>query len=355
MPPNITSHKSYQYIRMELCQHGDVEGHIREQQSKQLAPCDCRNLLFQMVFALHVAGNKFGLKHYDVKLLNFLLQSAKDPTIADEDHPYVVLRYGVGSHVFRLRMHPSSAYIAKLADYGTSVMRTESDGQPVSLGQFTTLENTPPDFLILGNAAQQGYGHDLFGLGLCMLHLFTGHSPYEEILEDVVCPENLKGKLRKIWKQKSHDIIQGVMYDSDESGAEVEDQTLYDTLYRFLVLFGIPGKQFDTKKVGKVLRAINSTLLPTKGSRSKKCPDIDVFTKDCRKFSLAEGNDYRIADARRRLQVSVKREVSYFSSNIVHSYQSFTFQLLTSQWMVLWSFCCRWCRSILQPDPHHLK
>jgi len=138
-----------------------------------------------MAFALHVAANKFGLKHYDVKLLNFLLQSAKDPKIDDEEHPHVVLRYGIGSHVFRLRMPPSASYIAKLADYGTSVMRTDSDYQPVSLAQFTTLENTPPDFLILGNAAQQGYGHESFGLGLCMLHLFTGHGPYEEILDEI--------------------------------------------------------------------------------------------------------------------------------------------------------------------------
>jgi len=292
---------NYQYIRMELCQHGDIEEFIKKHPQKMLAPLDCRNLLFQMAFALHVAGDRFGLKHYDVKLLNFFLQSAKDVTIAEEEHPHVVLRYGVGSHVFRLRMHPSSAQIAKLADYGTSVMRTDTDGQPVSLGQFTTLENTPPDYLILGNAAEQGYGHDCFGLGLCMLHLFTGHGPYEEILDAVVCPENLKGKLRKIWKQKPHDVIRSVMLDDDENGVEIEDQTLYDTLYRYLVLFGIPGKQFDIKTHGKVWRAINSTLLPSKGPRSKKCPDMDVFNKDRNKFSLADGTDKRIADARRRL------------------------------------------------------
>mmetsp|Transcript_3226 Transcript_3226/g.7135 ORF Transcript_3226/g.7135 Transcript_3226/m.7135 type:complete len:1869 (+) Transcript_3226:634-6240(+) len=289
---------NYQYIRMELCENGDVEEFMRNHPDKMLAPWDCRNLLFQMTFALHVAGDRFGLKHYDVKLLNFLLQSAKDPTIDDEGHPHVALRYGVGSHVFRLRMHPSTAHIAKLADYGTSVMRTDMDSQPVSLGQFTTLENTPPEYLILGNAAEQGYGHDCFGLGLCVLHLFTGHGPYEEILDDVVCPENLKGKLRKIWKQKSHDVIHSVISAVDENE---EDETLYNTLYRYLVLFGIPEKQFSIKKHGKVWRAINATLLSPRGPRSKKCPDIDVFNKDRKKFSLADGSDKRIAAARCRL------------------------------------------------------
>ena len=289
---------------MELCENGDVEEYIKNRPDKMIDPMDCRNLLFQMAFALHVAGDRFGLKHYDVKLLNFLLQSAKDPSITEKEHPHVVLRYGVGSHIFRLRMHPSTAHIAKLADYGTSVMRSDTDGQPVSLRQYTTLENTPPDFLILGNTAEQGYGHDCFGLGLCMLHLFTGHAPYEEILDEVVCPPNLKGRLQKIWKQKSHDVIYSVMLDNDEDGTEVVDQTLFDTLYRFLVLFGIPKDQFGAKKNGKVWHAINSTLLPPKRSRSKQCPDMDVFIKDTKKFSLAAGTDQRIAEARRRLQVN---------------------------------------------------
>ena len=123
---------------------------------------------------------------------------------------------------------------------------------------------------------------------------------YEEILEDVVCPDNLKGKLRKVWKQKSHDVIHSVMLDNDESGEEVEDQTLFDTLYRFLVLFGIPDtdQQFG---IQKVWRAINSTLISTKRTRCKICPDTDIFLRDRKKFSLTDGNDERIANARRRL------------------------------------------------------
>jgi hypothetical protein len=290
---------NYQYIRMELCQHGDMEDFIRKLPGATLSPNVCRNLLFQMAFSLHVASDRFGLKHYDVKLLNFFLQSALDPSIAVDSHPNVVLRYGVGSHVFRLRMDPNNAHIAKLADYGTSVLRSNADGQPVSLGQFTTLENTPPDYLILGNAAEQGIGHDCFGLGLCMLHLFTGHCPYEEILEEVVCPENFKAKLRKIWKSASHDVIRSVMLYDNEEGQEVEDDTLYNTLYRFLVLFGIPQRRFSSRKHGKVWRAIDATLLPPKANG---CPDMAVFTLDQERFSLSEGSDERIANARSRLE-----------------------------------------------------
>ena len=290
---------NYQYIRMELCQHGDMEEFIRKIPSATLSPNVCRNLLFQMAFSLHVASDRFGLKHYDVKLLNFFLQSALDPSIAVDSHPNVVLRYGVGSHVFRLRMDPKNAHIAKLADYGTSVLRSNADGQPVSLGQFTTLENTPPDYLILGNASEQGIGHDCFGLGLCMLHLFTGHGPYEEILDEVVCPDNFKAKLRKIWKSASHDVIRSVMLYDNEDGQEVEDDTLYNTLYRFLVLFGVPQRRFLSRKHGKVWRAIDATLLPPKANG---CPDMAVFVRDQERFSLSDGSDERIANARHRLE-----------------------------------------------------
>ena len=324
---------------MELCDNGDVEEFIRNHPDKMLTPWDCRNMLFQMAFALHVAADRFGLKHYDVKLLNFLLQTATDPTIAIGDHPHVVLRYGVGSHIFRLRMHPSAANIAKLADYGTAVMRSDTDGQPVSLGQFTTLENTPPDFLILGNAAEQGYGHDSFGLGLSMLHLFTGHCPYEEILDEVVCPENLKGKLRSIWKQKSHNVIHSVMMDNNG----IEDPTLYDTLYRYLVLFDIPENQFDIKKNGKVWQAIKSTLIPTTGRRmTRKGTDSDVYSRDRKKYSLSEGTDQRIADARRRLLVSTCDVLHSTTFCIDVILMIVSIRLLSypcRNWTVRWNFC----------------
>ncbi|KAL7523599.1 hypothetical protein ACHAWF_000586 [Thalassiosira exigua] len=137
-----------------------------------------------------------------------------------------------------------------------------------------------------------------------MLHLFTGHGPYEEILDQVHCPENLKAKLRKIWKERSYDVIRSVMLDCDEDGREVEDETLYDTLYRFLVLFGIPEKcmQFGLEKHVKVWYAINSTLLPPKRLRSQKCSDVDAFVQDRAKFSLANRTAERIANARRRLE-----------------------------------------------------
>ena len=282
---------------MELCKHADTEEYIRKLPNKMLSPPDCRNLLFQMAFSLHVAGNKLGMKHYDVKLLNFFVQSALDESTPEHLHPHVVLRYGVGSSIFRLRMDPSTALIVKLADYGTSVLRNDSDGQPISIGQFTTFENTPPDYLILGNDAKQGYGHDCFGLGLSMLHLFTGHCPYEEIMKDVVCPDGLKTKLRKIWNSSSHDIISSAMMYEDSDEQEVEDETFYDTLYRFIVLFGMPKHKLKYEGKGKVRRAINSTLLKD-GS-----PDSVLYESHRRSYSLADGCNEIISNARSRLEV----------------------------------------------------
>jgi hypothetical protein len=190
-------------------------------------------------------------------------------------------------------MHSSTALIAKLADYGTSVLKTNADGLRITARQFTTLENTPPDYLILGNNAKQGH---CFGLGLCMLHLFTGHEPYEVILESVVCPVTLKSKLRDIWHGKSHDVIGSVMVNKGHDGAEVEDETLFNTLYRFLVLFGIPSDKFGYRKNAKVWRAISSTLL-------KEGLDAKAFKSDRQLFSLTDGCNKFIVNARRRLEV----------------------------------------------------
>ena len=108
----------------------------------------------------------------------------------------------MGYHTFASHSSQEDAVIAKLADYGTANVDCITNGQNVTIPQFTTLENTPPDFLILGDQALQGHGHDCFGLDLCMLHLFTGHAPYKYILEDISCPPNFKKELRRIWENE---------------------------------------------------------------------------------------------------------------------------------------------------------
>jgi serine/threonine protein kinase len=310
---------------MELCKHGDVEEYMKRQPDSVLKPSDSRALLFQMAFSLHVAGNKFGMKHYDVKLLNFFLDDTNDVSTCANKHPYTCLRYGLGSHVFNVRMRTASAVLAKLADFGTANVRADSNGQPVLIGNFTTLENTPPDYMILGDAATQGYGHDCFGLGLCMFHLFTGHAPYEEILETVHCPPNLKKKLKSIWenhKSSGYEVIRNVIrcdVFEDEEGNIIEgevDETLYDTLYRFLVLFGIPQEKFQWKDGSRVWRAIDSCLgtedtpVPVRKSRRnaanapirKDGPDACQYVEDCKMFSIFKGGDEHIARARKHLK-----------------------------------------------------
>ena len=337
--PNDEEQGKFQYIRMELCRHGDVEEFLQSQDGKSVEANEARMLLFQMAFALHTAADRYSLKHYDVKLLNFFLQSAHagGECVNEIDHPFTVLRYGMGSHVFGLRMPTSRALIAKLADYGTANIQPESNGQPVTIGQFTTLENSPPDYLISGDSAQQGYGHDNFGLGLCMLHLFTGDAPYEEILADVVCPTALKRKLKNIWEHHSsstygvvRSVILADVYEDETGIIEGEaDEILYDTLYRYLVLFGIPDKKLQSKDGARVWRAIMSALVgqdskqsattaPTRRSRRNMRhdassisafdsfgripgPDTVQFEKDQAVYSLLKGSDRRIASARDKL------------------------------------------------------
>ena len=293
---------------MELCEFGDIEGFIRNEPKNVIHPEEARIFLFQMAFSLHVAGDKFGLKHYDVKLLNFLLQSANKDEVDILSNPYTALRYGFGEHIFYLRMQTSRAFIVKLADYGTSNMNTKFDGQPITLAQFTTLENSPPEFLLFGDSATQGYGHDCFALGLCMVHLFTGHVPYEEILEEVLCPPLLLKKMRKIWESIEpcgYEVIKSVIladvyFDEDGNVEGSSDEILYHTLYRYLVLFGIPKELHKGRDLGSVWRVITTTLTSKRVGFSIS----RQYRKDQEKFSFFLGNDPRIVKARENLAVS---------------------------------------------------
>lgn len=304
----------YQYIRMELCDEGDAEEYLKRQPDGEIDPCDSMKLLFQMAFSLHAAADRFSLKHYDVKLLNFFLQGVTTEKTGD-----VVMRYGLGEHTFALKSQRGQGVIAKLADYGTANVDSGSCGQAVTIAQFTTLENTPIDFLILGDAGHQGHGHDCFGLGLCMLHLYTGHAPYEEILEEVTCPQNLKQELRTIWENEAeseYSVIRSLILSEvykDEEGHIIEgepDEVLYDTLYRFLVLFGIPDVS-STLSNSKVWIAIKNTLesnsntekAKKSGGKKKQRNDSNQFNRDRRKYSLSRGNNKYIARARKSLEV----------------------------------------------------
>jgi serine/threonine protein kinase len=306
----------YQYIRMELCDEGDVEEYLKRQPDEAIPPDQARQILFQISFALHAAADRFSMKHYDVKLLNVFLKRPCPSSSSD-----VVMRYGLGAHKFALRAPAARALVAKLADYGTANVEAQSSGQPVTIAQFTTLENTPPEFLVLGDLACQGHGHDCFGLGLCMLHLFTGHAPYEEILEDVTCPVNLRRKLRKLWEDEhvtEFSVVRSIVLQEvfkDEDGHILEgdpDETLYDTIYRYLVIFGVP-EAIPNSMGAKVFLAIKEALDGSHGSRAKggKCgkgknglTDVIRFSRDRKKFSLSHGNNKFMARARASLEVS---------------------------------------------------
>ncbi|OQR80666.1 hypothetical protein ACHHYP_17344, partial [Achlya hypogyna] len=63
----------FQYVRMELCDGGNVEDHLRA--GGALAVSDVVGYFFQMCFALYTGRIEHALRHYDIKLLNFFVQS----------------------------------------------------------------------------------------------------------------------------------------------------------------------------------------------------------------------------------------------------------------------------------------
>lgn len=282
----------FQYITMELCKHGDIESYLQRQVGKVVSSFEARGMLFQMAFSLYASKAKFGLKHYDIKNLNFLLQ---DADVEGGDHTHVALKYGYKGKVFSVKMKRERAVIAKLADYGTADLRADTEVLPISMANFTTLENTPPEFLILGEKCCQGWGHDNWGLGLSMFHLMTGNCPYEEILEDVVCPPGLRRALSGVWEEKGGNfgVVESLINAEVYEEGDEKDFTLFDTLYRYLVLFGTWGREvrFGGEDGRKVWDAIGAGLRA----------DAVTYAEDVSKFGFETGNNYIIGGARERL------------------------------------------------------
>lgn len=262
----------YQYCQMEFCSGGDVEELVRKE--KVLGLEEVRSFLFQMFFAMYAARESLALRHYDIKLLNFFATNDVDSSLlplsslsaastspetapsssaaeaAAAAAPQMIV--GFGKHLFRIDGSASHRPgIVKMADFGTSTVGSETLGTPITVQQFTTLENTPMEFLLLGGSARQSYASDTFCLGLSFLHLLTGFEPYEVLLADVRCPGVLKERLNEIWDEKQpgnpyHVIFMTIQSlqapDDPELSTLSQDDTiqdiLCDTLYRFFVLLG---------------------------------------------------------------------------------------------------------------------
>ncbi|CAM9154423.1 unnamed protein product, partial [Scytosiphon promiscuus] len=334
-PSDSSGSLRYQYIGMELCEHGDAEVFIRAQHDRLLPTVEAQGFLFQMAFALYAGRAELSLRHFDVKLLNFFVSDASRLLTAGgsegvpgaEGGGDVTLRYGVGTDVVELCLPQDRAYLVKLADFGTADVDPLTVGNPVEACHFSTLENTPIEQLCCGNEAQQGYASDTFALALAAFHLFTGEAPYEEIMEEVECPDELYDALVKAWDQNPQyvdvcDII--INEPCDDQGEEQDydledrqDPTLVHTFYRYLVLFGVPERKRLEEAYGPnnpVWKAVGPLLgwkparRPRGGGRtasslaaaSKKfCRQLE---RDRGRFSLDRGNNSFVQRARARLQ-----------------------------------------------------
>lgn len=312
-PPIGKSERLFQYIRMEFCDGGDLEDFISLQKNKTL-PLDSVAVpfFFQMVFSLYCAREKFNLRHCDIKLLNFFLKDIGRANLNKAPGADVVLHYMLEDACFVLQMPASYSYWVKLADYGAADSNLDNLGKPVSIDQFTTLENSPIEFLLEGDVAEQSYAADTFSLGLCLIHLFTGSAPYEEILEAVHCPEELLKDLKLMWmnprKNSAFSVIKSVARGDDEN-------TLCHTLYRYIVLFGLPEKNpSQSKNIDKVWQLLLKHFrpedhLPQRRSRRAAGTNRDQgtakvqFDHDQSLYSIANGSNEIIYRCREGLKL----------------------------------------------------
>ena len=160
----------FQYVVMQYAAGGDMEEACKVQPGGCWGVEELPRLAFQMLYALHVAQARLKLRHYDLKLLNFFLAHAPEHASGGGAGR---LRYSVAGQRFELPA-PDGPSLVMLADLGTADVCAETLGRPIGAPQFATLENTPPEYLLCGSDARQGYAADLWAMALCLLHLITG-------------------------------------------------------------------------------------------------------------------------------------------------------------------------------------
>lgn len=269
----------FQYIRMELCDLGDLEEFVKTFPKELPSMNAVRGIFFQMCFSLFKGQQSLQLRHYDVKLLNFFCKSNQQGFSANLEQTY---------------QDRESSVLVKLADFGTA--EVECEPRSVAVDHLCTLENTPPEFLLQGDQARADCV-DAFALGLCFLHLLTGSRPYEEILGKVKCPSALKMLLFGIWsKDDSFSVLQKVVKND-------ADDVLYDTLYRFFVMFSLPfGEASWGSNYGKVAQAIDNAM----DSPTRKWDALrKQLAKDQKEFNLELGSNTYIKRAFGRAQSTV--------------------------------------------------
>tara|TARA_B110000305_G_scaffold226263_1_gene273715 strand:+ start:615 stop:1103 length:489 start_codon:yes stop_codon:yes gene_type:complete len=126
-------------------------------------------------------------------------------------------------------------------------------------------------------------------------------------------------------------IILADVYD----GEGEKDETFYDTLYRFLVLFGVPVglDRFGGAEGDKVFQAIDLglNLIPGTGKGKNK----SQYWKDCKKFSIDVGEDCRIALAREKLMEGEGEGMKLLKSLVCFNpeVRASSFDVLTSGFM----------------------
>jgi serine/threonine protein kinase len=148
-PPVMKKNAKFQYMRMEYCQGGDLEGLVRNHK-RPLGIDTVRSMLFQMCFSLYACRDQIGLRHYDLKLLNFFVTHGRallrDPSDISTTSGYVVMNVAFGEYDFALPLSLDEPNFVKLSDFGTSCVGSGSLGDPITMQQVNSMHY---DFVVL--------------------------------------------------------------------------------------------------------------------------------------------------------------------------------------------------------------
>ncbi|KNB43383.1 serine/threonine protein kinase [Blastocystis sp. subtype 4] len=205
-------------------------------------------------------------------------------------------------------------WIVKLGDFGTTEIGIEGN---ISVGQFTTFENTPPEYLLC-DSCTRGATADVWNLGLSLAHLLIESAPYEEVMKDCVCSQAFSRLCHSYWNKSSFRVLRDVLKDD-------ESDLLCLTLYRQCVLWF----RFDSIPHGNSSPLWNRlySILSGQSTRSRHEESIrQKFEEDQLHYSWWFGDHPLIMKARERGEAiphlqEVLRNLTQFDCTLRMSYE----------------------------------
>jgi len=225
-----SSDEKFQGLIMEFANEGTVEHFLP---AHSVRKDRATKLSLQLIHALQDARHTFNFKHGDLKPSNIFVNKLRKgvrlslPVPAGERNAFCF----------------DSQFILKIGDLAHSNIGPTTD-KLMTAQDWTTVEFMSPGFLVTANRTKLYYGQDEYASAMIICDFFLGESLLIDLMNEVVCPEELKKDVA-VFLNSSEGAAQFSVFKEMQSNLcameadrdDVNPDIFLDNLFRYFVLF----------------------------------------------------------------------------------------------------------------------